>query len=176
VVPDEGWQLGLWGQALVSDRVARAAAQVQAMLGHEAVIRPVLSGGRGPGDQVTFVPFGDSQTPQLPADRPWPGRIPSPSPATVYPRPLPASVTCAAGKPVTVTGRAAISAPPAWLAIDGTPPLEITAWTGPWPVDEQWWDPAHARRVARFQLVTQDETAWLAAIESGRWVIEASYG
>jgi protein ImuB len=176
VVPDEGWQLGLWGQALVSDRVARAAAQVQSMLGHEAVTRPVLSGGRGPGDQVTFVPFGDSQPPRLPADRPWPGRIPPPSPATVYPHPLPASVTCAAGEPVTVTGRAAISAPPAWLAIDGTPPLEITAWAGPWPVDEQWWDPARARRLARFQLVTQDETAWLAAIESGRWVIEASYG
>jgi protein ImuB len=176
VVPDEGWQLGLWGQALVSDRVARAAAQVQSMLGHEAVIRPVLSGGRGPGDQVTFVPFGDSQAPQLPTGRPWPGRIPPPSPATIYPQPLPARVTCAAGEPVTVTGRAAISAPPAWLAIDGTPPLEITAWAGPWPVDEQWWDPARARRLARFQLVTQDETAWLAAIESGHWVIEGSYG
>jgi protein ImuB len=176
VVPDEGWQLGLWGQALVSDRVARAAAQVQSMLGHEAVIRPVLSGGRGPGDQVTFVPFGDSQAPQPPPGRPWPGRIPPPSPATIYPQPLPASVTCAAGEPVTVTGRAAISAPPAWLAIDGTPPLEITAWAGPWPVDEQWWDPARARRLARFQLVTQDETAWLAAIESGHWVIEGSYG
>ena len=175
VVPDEGRQLGLWGQALVSDRVARAAAQVQSMLGHEAVTRPVLAGGRCPGDQVTFVPFGDSQAPCLPADRPWPGRIPSPSPVTVYSQPLPASVTGVSGEPVTVTGRAAISAPPVWLSIGGAPPIEITAWTGPWPVHEQWWDPARARRLARFQLVSHDGAAWLAVIENGRWVIEASY-
>ena len=134
IVPDEGTQLGLWGEALVSDRVARAAARVQSLLGHEAVTRPVLAGGRGPGDQVTLVPFGDSRTPRLPADRPWPGRIPAPSPITVFPAPLPASVTCASGEPVTVTGRAAISAPPARLAIDGGPLREITAWAGPWPV------------------------------------------
>jgi protein ImuB len=180
VVPDKGRQLGLWGQALVSDRVARAAARVQSMLGHEAVTRPVLAGGRGPGEQVTQVPFGDSRTPEpavdrLPADQPWPGRIPPPSPVTVHPEPLPANVTCASGEPVTVTGRAALSAPPAWLAIDGAPPLEITAWAGPWPVHERWWDPARVRRLARFQLVTRDGTAWLAAVENSRWIIEAAY-
>ena len=175
VVPDEGRQLGLWGQALVSDRVARAAARVQSMLGHEAVTRPVLAGGRGPGEQATLVPFGDSRPPQLPADRPWPGRIPPPSPVIVHPEPLPASVTCASGEPVTVTGRAALSAPPTWLALDGAPPIEITAWAGPWPVNERWWDPARARRLARFQLVTQDGTAWLAAVEDGHWIIEATY-
>ena len=121
IVPNKGTQLGLWGEALVSDRVARAAARVQSLLGHEAVSRPVLAGGRGPGEQVTLVPFGDSRAPRLPADRPWPGRIPAPSPITVYPAPLPASVTCASGEPVAVTGRAAISAPPARLAIDGGP-------------------------------------------------------
>jgi len=31
---------------------------VQSLLGHEAVTRPVLAGGRGPGEQVTLVPFG----------------------------------------------------------------------------------------------------------------------
>lgn len=175
MVPDEGRQLGLWGEALVSDRAARAAARVQSMLGHEAVTRPVPAGGRGPGDQVMLVPFGDSRTPPLPADRPWPGRIPAPFPATVYLAPLPASVTCASGEPVTVTGRAAVSAPPAQLIIDGRPALKITAWAGPWPVCEQWWDPARARRLARFQFVTEDGAAWLAAVEDGHWFIEASY-
>ena len=175
IVPDEGTQLGLWGEALVSNRVARAATRVQSMLGHGAVTRPVLAGGRGPGDQVMLVPFGDSRTPRLPADRPWPGRIPAPSPSTVYPVPLPASVTCASGEPVTVNGRAGISAPPARLAIDGGPLREIIAWAGPWPVHEQWWDPAQARRLARFQLVTRDGDAWLAVVEGGRWMIEATY-
>jgi len=175
MVPDQGRQLGLWGGALVSDRAARAAARVQSMLGHEAVTRPMLTGGRSPGDQVMLVPFGDSGVPSLPADRPWPGCIPAPSPATVYPAPLPANVTCASGELVTVTGRAAISAPPAQLIIVDGPPLEITAWAGPWPVCELWWDPARERRLARFQLVTGDGTAWLAAVEDGRWIIEASY-
>ncbi len=180
IVPDEGTQLGLWGEAMVTDRVARAAARVQAMLGHEAVTRPVRAGGRGPGDQIAPVPFGASRTPRPAAGRPWPGhpwpgRIPAPSPGTVYPAPLPAAVTCASGEPVTVSGRAAISAPPRRLVIDGGPPREVAAWAGPWPVHEQWWDPAHARRLARFQLVTGDGAAWLAAVEGGRWVIEASY-
>jgi len=175
IVPDDGTQLRLWGEALASDRVASAAARVQSMLGHDGVTRPVLAGGRGPGEQVTLVPFGDSHTPRLPAGRPWPGCIPAPSPSTVYPAPLPASVTCASGEPVTVTGRAAISAPPARLAIDSGPLREIIAWAGPWPVDEQWWDPARARRLARFQLVTRDGEAWLAVVEGGRWIIEATY-
>ena len=51
LVPDQvvraaGQQLALWGETVVSDRVARAAMRVQAMLGHEAVLRPVLGGGR----------------------------------------------------------------------------------------------------------------------------------
>ena len=46
LVRDDGRQLGLWGDAVVSDRVARAALRVQAMLGHGAVTRPVL--GRRP--------------------------------------------------------------------------------------------------------------------------------
>ena len=53
--------------------------------------------------------------------------------------------------------------------------MAITAWAGPWPVTERWWDPAHARRQARFQLVTDDGSAWLAVVQDGRWLIEASY-
>jgi protein ImuB len=175
IIPDAGTQLGLCGEAMVSDRAARAASRVQALLGHEAVTRPVRIGGRGPGEQIALVPFGDSRAPRLPEDRPWPGRIPAPSPSTVYPAPLPATVICASGEPVTVTGRAAISAPPQRLVIDGGPPREVAAWAGPWPVHEQWWDPAHVRRLARFQLITGDGAAWLAAVEGGRWMIEASY-
>jgi|CZKT01.1.fsa_nt_gi protein ImuB len=175
LVRDEGRQLGLWGDAVVSDRVARAAIRVQAMLGHGAVTRPMLSGGRGPAEQVTLVPFGDAKEPRLPADRPWPGRIPAPAPATVYPVPLPAVITDARGTMVTVTGRALVSAPPAWLSADGGPFLAVTSWAGPWPVTERWWDLARAHRCARFQLVTGDGNAWLAVLQEGRWLIEASY-
>jgi protein ImuB len=175
LVRAHGRQLGLWGDAVVSDRVARAALRVQAMLGHGAVTRPVPSGGRGPAEQATLVPFGDTRDPEHPPDRPWPGRIPVPVPATVCRDPLPARVTDAAGAPVTVTGRARLSAPPARMSAGGGPWLAVTAWAGPWPVAERWWRPPAARRRARFQLVTEDGAAWLAAVQDGRWQIEARY-
>ncbi len=180
LIPDQlvragGRQLGLWGDEVAGDRVARAAVQVQAMLGHGAVTRPALGGGRGPADQVTLTPFGDITGPARPADQPWPGRIPAPSPATVFPEPLPARVTDHAGAAVTVTGRALVSAPPARLSAGGSPWLDVTAWAGPWPVSERWWDPAAASRRARFQLLTADGTGWLAAVADGRWQLEARY-
>jgi protein ImuB len=175
LVRDEGRQLGLWGDAVISDRVARAAVRVQAMLGHGAVTRPILTGGREPAEQVMLVPFGDARDPLRPADRPWPGRIPAPAPATVYPVPLSAVITDDRGTIVTVTGRALVSAPPARLSADGGPSFVVTSWAGPWPVTERWWDPAGARRCARFQLVTEDGNAWLAVVQDGRWLIEASY-
>jgi protein ImuB len=180
LIPDQlvravGRQLGLWGDAVASDRVARSAIRVQALLGHAAVTRPVLAGGRSPAEQVLLVPFGDTGTPQRPADRPWPGQIPAPAPATVYPVPLAALVTDGSGTAVSVTGRAQVSAPPAWISAAGRPALAVISWAGPWPVTERWWDPEQARRQARFQLITADGRAWLAVIQDSRWLVEASY-
>jgi protein ImuB len=187
LVRDTGRQLALWGETVISTRVARAATRVQAMLGSSAVTRPLLAGGRDPAEQVTLIPFGDTRIPALPAGRPWPGHIPPPAPATVYDPPLPAQVTGPAASPVSwadgseaavpveVTGRAAISAPPAWLSANGGPWLAVTAWAGPWPVTERWWAAIAARRRARFQLVTEDGTAWLAAVQGGQWTLEACY-
>ena len=180
LVPDQlvrntGRQLGLWGETAVDDRVARAALRVQAMLGHGSVVRPLLAGGRSPADQVTLVPFGDAADPRFPAGRPWPGRLLEPAPATVYRIPRSAKVTDKSGAAVTVTGRALMSAPPAWLSAHGEPWLAITSWAGPWPLTERWWCPAISRRQARFQLVAEDGSAWLAVVQDGQWLIEASY-
>jgi nucleotidyltransferase/DNA polymerase involved in DNA repair len=180
LVPDQvvratGHQLALWGETVVSDRVARAALRVQALLGHEAVLRPVLGGGRDVAEQVNHVPFGEKREPRLAAGSPWPGRIMGAAPGVVFPFAREAEVTDEAGDAVTVTGRCVISAAPAWLAADGEPPLRITGWAGPWPLSERWWDPAAARRRARFQLLTGDGRAWLAAVQDGRWLIEGGY-
>jgi protein ImuB len=180
LVPDQviratGHQLALWGETVVSDRVARAAMRVQAVLGHEAVLRPALGGGRDVSEQVNHVPFGEKRQPRLAVGPPWPGRIMGAAPGVVYPFAREVDVTDEAGGVVTVTGRCVLSAAPAWLAADGEPPLRITGWAGPWPLSERWWDPAAARRRARFQLLTGDGRAWLAAVQDGRWLIEAGY-
>jgi protein ImuB len=180
LIPDQlvratGRQLALWGDSVISDRVARAAIRVQAMLGHAAATRPVLSGGRRPAEQAVLVPFGDAEVPARPADRPWPGQIPAPAPVTVYPAPIAALVTDARGDVVTVSGRAELSGSPAWLTIGGGPARPIDHWAGPWPVTERWWDPERARRQARFQLVTQDGNAMLVVVQDGSWQLEARY-
>lgn len=197
VVPDDGRQAGFWGGGgEEAERAARAMARVQGMLGPDAVVTAVLSGGRGPAEQATYIPWGE---PRQPARRPpppppseeppkkkrtpeaeamapaWPGRAPAPSPATVYLDPPPAQVWDEAGAPVRVTGRHALSAPPARLAVDGAAPDDVTAWAGPWPVDERWWDPPAHRRRARFQVCTASGAAYLLAVENGRWVVEAAY-
>jgi protein ImuB len=86
-----------------------------------------------------------------------------------------AEVTDGKGNLVTVSGRCALSGPPAWLTMPNEPPRRVTGWAGPWPLSERWWDPPAARRRARFQLATDDGRAWLAVVEGGRWLVEAGY-
>jgi len=179
VVEHSGLQLGLWGDVGEhDDRAHRALARVQGMLGPEAVVTAVLGGGRGPAERVRLVPWRDERTPAHPAEPPWPGRLPSPSPATVFTDPLPAMVLCADGTPVGVTGRQVVTAAPARVGVAGRPEREVLAWTGPWPADERWWDAANARRRARFQVVVDgdgDQRALLLVVEGGRWWVEGVY-
>jgi protein ImuB len=76
---------------------------------------------------------------------------------------------------VVVTGRGWCSAPPGRVSVDGDAWADVVAWAGPWPVEERWWDPPAHRRRARFQLLTAAGVAYLAAVEGGRWWIEATY-
>ncbi len=180
LVPDQvvratGQQLALWGEAVVTDRVARAAMRVQALLGHDAVLRPSRSGGRNVAEQVTQRSFWEKEEPRFPKDRPWPGQIPGVAPACVFAEPREALVTDDSGQVVTVSGRCVVSGIPAALTVSTDPPREITGWAGPWPLTERWWDPDAASRRARFQLVTDDGRAWLAAVRDGHWQVEAGY-
>lgn len=175
VVVDTGRQLTLWGRHEISDEVTRAADRLQVMLGHAAVTRPLFAGGRGPAQRVVRVPWGDSVVPRLPADQPWPGRVPDPAPAVVHQRLRPVDLLDAEGSPVVVSGRSSVPEPPARLVLADATMLEVTGWTGPWPAWEHWWDAEHARRCARLQVATEDGRAWLLLVEQGRWSIEATY-
>jgi protein ImuB len=55
------------------------------------------------------------------------------------------------------------------------PPRPIVAWAGPWPVEERWWEPEAYRRLARFQVVTDDHNGYLVIAEKQRWWISARY-
>jgi len=161
VRPDDGRQLGFWGgDRAAAERVGRALARVQGMLGPDAVVVAVPAGGRSPAEQVRLVPWGETP-PGLVAPKggppPWPGHIPQPAPAIVHPIPIPAQVTDSR------------------LSVSGGRWSEVTAWAGPWPVDERWWDPVVRRHRARWQVVTAAGVGFLLSQVGDRWEVEATY-
>lgn len=212
VVAGGGRQLGFWGgDADADERAARALVRVQGLLGPEAVVTAVASGGRGPRTRVTLIPWGDpreaaeqggavdpvaiEQGPgvellervERPVRRPkrtmgtakgevppWPGHIPGPPPALVLIDREPAVVLDVAGDSVTVSGRGLASGAPARVTWPGGS-VKVAGWAGPWPVEEHWWDPKAATRLARVQVTGQDGTALLLVCESGGWWVEAVY-
>ena len=192
-VPTGAHQQSLWaGSAAGDERAHRALARVQTLLGHGSVLTPVLDGGRSPADRTRLVPWGDEPVAERGPDRPWPGRLPAPAPSVLIDPPRVVQVLDEAGRPVAVTPRGAVPMPPARLRIGSAPPLAVTAWTGPWPVDDTWWNnpvaasnpvaatgqapdgqgavgltPARRpRRRARFQLVDLHGRAYLVSCSS----------
>jgi len=168
---------GLWGGDN-DDRVDRGVARIQAMLGYDAVVVPVRQGGRSPSDRQAMVPWGERPTGLRPPELPWPGQLPPPAPTRVFVEPWATSVLGPAGQPVAVTERGAVTCEPTRFAVsssrDGASGWQpVDAWTGPWPVDERWWEAPAV--VARFQVVGADGRAWLMRCEGDRWVIEAAY-
>ena len=186
--PDEGRQLGFWGgQSEADERAERAMGRVQALVGFDGVAVGRLGSGRRFADLEQRLPFGTTGPAGASntagprgagasnAAPPWPGRLGAPAPAEVLAEPEPLVVLDADGEPVGVSGRVHLSAPPAVLRRADGRTSAITAWAGPWPLDERWWDLRARRRQARFQLVLDDGTAHLCAVEGGRWQREATY-
>jgi protein ImuB len=170
-------QLPLWGGIGEEDRLRarRALARVQGLLGPEAVQVPVLSGGRGPAERITFTPFGDEPVPRADPTQPWPGQLPEPSPTVLLDAPV--ELLDAQGNPVRVTARGVFSTDPACLTAPGKD-RRLQWWAGPWPVDERWWDPeARSGRTARAQVLLTGEPgqALLLCYRQRRWYIEGIY-
>ncbi len=206
VAVDAAWrhEPGLFG-ASSDERVHHTLSRLQSMLGYDGVVTASIGGGRWLAERQVLVPWGErAQTPQ-PGDRPWPGHLSAPLPAVVFPCPRPVTVLGVTGRTVQVDGRGNLSSAPR-LMVDGgergdpgqgwespadpagpraaVGPGEgpgsvrrpITAWAGPWPIDERDWDPARRRHACRFQVVAADRTAWLLILDdAGSWWIEGQY-
>ncbi|MFD8731445.1 DNA polymerase Y family protein [Streptomyces sp. NPDC059611] len=175
LVTATGQQDALVGERLTPVEVERAASRVQALLGHRAVTRAVMGGGRAPGDRITRVPFGEVPAAELPAG-PWPGAFPAPHPAVVFAQRLRVDVIDERSLPVVVGARLDLTGRPAFLSVEGRHPEAVSGWAGPWPVLEQWWDRDRSHRLARIQVVTTSGNAWLLAVEGGQWWAEGLYG
>ncbi|WP_084315850.1 DNA polymerase Y family protein [Actinospica robiniae] len=169
-----GTQIDLLGGVAQLPETAEAAIErLQDLLGHTRVARPVLSGGRGVGEQIALVPFGDLD-PESRGTGPWPGRVPEPAPAMIPGRSTPVRLLDAAGNTVVVTARGEMPDPPAVLEV-GAVCADVTGYSQPWPVHERPWDEDGGRRYARLQVTTADGHAYLLAAEAGSWYVLAGY-
>jgi protein ImuB len=184
-VPTSANQGALWGgDGIVDERAHRALARVQTLLGPGSVQTPMVSGGRGPAQRTRWVPWGDQrEDPDGHAEAPWPGRLPAPAPSVLLRPPRPVELLDRRGQPIRVTERGVVTADPALFALDrsvetrSTESTGITAWAGPWPVDERWWDPASARQLARMQLVDVAGRGYLVCFDrvDQHWLLEGIY-
>jgi protein ImuB len=193
---DDGTQLGLWGGQSEADRqAARAIARLTTLTSDDAVTVPVWHGGRLPADRYRWVSAAmvdlDGRVRAVSAAGagsgavgPWPGTLPSPSPATVFVEPHPAEVLDEHGETVSVSARGMLSGRPSTLLLlSGDHATgwrrgrqrRIIAWAGPWPIEERWWEPGTQRRLARFQVVTDDHDGFLIVAEHRRWWVSARY-
>ncbi len=191
VVSAAALQLPLWGSSGDDDRLRarRALVRVQGLLGPEAVRVPVLSGGRGPAERITFTPLGDEPVPRADPTQPWPGQLPEPSPTVLLDDPV--ELLDVDDAPVRITGRGLLSADPVRITSAGSGDGRagrLSWWAGPWPVDERWWDPEHSAtkqagsgRTARMQVLLEDAAsegagcAMLLCYRHRRWYLEGMY-
>ncbi|MGZ0713099.1 DNA polymerase Y family protein (plasmid) [Coraliomargarita sp. W4R53] len=156
------------------ERVHHALSRVQAMLGHRGVLTPAVGGGRWLTERQVLVPWGDRAVLAKERARPWPGSLPDPLPATVFPEVRAVEVTSLGGFLVEVDDRGSMSAVPG-LFVEGGRKRAIAQWAGPWPVVERGWDAARTRRAHRFQVVDADGIGWLLVCDRGSWAAEARY-
>jgi protein ImuB len=138
---------------------------------------PGLPRRTGPAGSLPLDPAGASGhgPATVPRAGPWPGQVPAPAPAVVYAEPLPVEVVDATGASVTVDGRGLLGSLPSQVRVHGRAWSAITAWAGPWLVDERWWDPVAHRRLVRLQATTDQGTAYLLRLAGGHWWVEATY-
>ena len=178
---DDGVQIRLWGERSQADHDAgRSIVRLTGLAGETAVCVPVWNGGRLPSERYDWAPAAsldpdDAAARSSPADEPWPGSLPAPSPTIVHDPPVRVDVLGHDGVSLRVDGRGEISGEPAELLLVDER-YEVRAWAGPWPLDQRWWSADRARRLARLQIVTSDGAAHLVAIERQRWMLLATYG
>ncbi|UZN01633.1 DNA polymerase Y family protein [Cellulomonas sp. S1-8] len=173
----------LWGGPSGGDlRAHRALERAQSIVGGPGVLTATLQGGRDVRDQVHVRPWGEQSDLPRPVDRPWPGRLPDPAPATVLVDPVRVEVRDVHGAPVRVDRRGRLSGPPGSVLAVAQPGAgddvrAVAGWSGPWLLTDRWWThPGAAPQVrAYLQVAFDDGGAVLLTHTDGAWTYEADY-
>jgi protein ImuB len=158
-ISDHGRQLGLHEDARSVMEAHRSLTRAQSIVGPDGVLQAKPQGGRDPVLQASWFRWGEApgESERNP-DAPWPGRLPSPSPALTPPDPRPIEIDWDAGMPVRIRL--------------GTRWVPVLSWAGPWRSVGRWWEGEPA--ADRYQLVTS-VGAFLCEIREGRSYLTGVY-
>ena len=177
-----GRQLGLWDPfGEQAEMAAKAAQRLASLLGPEAVRVAEWRGGRDPAEAfvrtpVALVDLAHRAATAVTPDRRFVGALPSPTPACVHHQPFEVQVFDARRRAIVVSGRHEMSDVPTHVVVEGKE-FDVVSWSGPWPVEERWWDPQRHRRAVRMQVVVGENPAraLVLTLEQGRWRATARY-
>lgn len=184
-------QQGLWGSRREHDeRAWRAVTQALAVHPDVNVTVPEWRGGRDVASAFVRVPVDTVDLRDKVAcvrrvttgngvPEQWSGVLPVPSPSTVYTVPIPVRLCDPKGGDVMVSGRHELTGVPDSVRSD-TATNTVLSWAGPWPVEERWWDPRRRRRMARMQVLVEDQRTHLRkvlllVVENKKWAVAATY-
>lgn len=167
---------GLFG-ARPAEHLMAILTRLQDRLGPRGVLAPSVTGGRLLKERRLLVPFGTlpDEVARSRVDQPWPGRLTGPAPGVVYEEPRAVRVETADGIPISPADEGeGTGAAPGWLTTPDGRRRRVIAWAGPWPIRQRWWG-SRAVAVDRYQLVTEDQQAWVLAGADASWWAEARY-
>lgn len=153
-------------------QVTHTLERLQGLFGPDSVLVPGLQGGWDPAETNLWTPWQQAASPVRSPDAPWPGALHAPRPMTV--EHLPVDVLAAGGRPVGARP-AGLEAAPCAIRFPTGATEEIVDYSGSWPVESGWWDPAKATYRTRLQVVTDSGQALLLSKENGQWHITGRY-
>jgi nucleotidyltransferase/DNA polymerase involved in DNA repair len=166
-------QVGFFGGTSARDeRAQRIAIRLQSHFGASSVQVALDKPGRDPAERAIFDAFAAEQQTVLHDSAPWPARLPTPSPMTIFTRPRDIQLLDEFDQAIGIDGAGLLSATPATYR-DGGSRYGIAAWAGPWPVTGPWW--RQQQRKNRLQILTSSGCAVLASHDGQGWKLVGRY-
>lgn len=177
-------QEALWGRSKGQDARAQGAVErVQDLLGPQAVLALRPRGGHTYQERIGQHWWDTDQT-HTAADTAagWPGKLPSPAPATLLTPAWDLNVVDHHLVPITFNNRLGMSGTPHaihktdpnWKTIQPPPYDPISNWAGPWPIRTGWWTPTR-QHCMYLQLIPETGPALLVVFRAGKWQCEGIY-
>jgi protein ImuB len=136
------------------------------------VLAATEQAGRDPAERVQLNAFAIEGNTGRHDGAPWPARLPTPSPMTIFTNAATVTLADASGTGVGIDGAGLLSGVPTTL-VESRARHELVAWAGPWPLSGPWW--RRSLRHSRLQVLTDANCALLLDYQDRNWRLVGRY-